>query len=565
MANRITREPLTTRRKAGIIKNIMPVDASHLRRFPFLRSLDDAELVELGQRIEERQYSARDVIFPDGVVGDEFYLLISGHVQIVKPTPEGEVVLNEMRPGDSFGEMSLLDGQPRSASARAAGEVNVLAMPKEVFLSLIHRFPALLYLTALENAQRLRRSDLELIGELQARNQELRQLYGISLDISRHLELEHVLAAIAERAQTLLESAGSVLHLYDPGRHLLVAQSAHKHVRPGDGAIGQAFAAGETVLANATPGGDRERASRSWLCVPISLDKKKLGTLTVFRPKSAALYSQDNAQLLLLLANQAAIAIENARLFGLSVEKGRMDGELRAARDVQRSLIPTRAPRVPGFQLTGLWRPAREVAGDFYDFIPLGAGKWGIVIADVSDKGAAAALFMAISRSVLRASAVAEPEAARAMEHANRVLVADSARGMFVTLFFGILETRTRILSYANAGHNPPLVLRAASQRIERLSRHGLALGVRPDLHWASHTIELADNDLLVLYTDGVTEAFNARDQLFGEARLVRIVKASSERTASGVVRAIDGGVSEFIGNRPLADDVTVVVLKAST
>jgi serine phosphatase RsbU (regulator of sigma subunit)/CRP-like cAMP-binding protein len=544
----------------------MPVAPSLLHRFPFLRSLDEAELEQVAKHIEERLYLPHAIIFPDGVIGDKFYLLDSGHVQIVKPMPEGEVLLNDLQPGDSFGEMSLLDGQPRSASARAAGDVGVLEMPKDVFLSLIQRFPALLYLTALENAQRLRRSDQELIHELQARNQELHQLYQTSLDISRHLELEQVLAAITERAESLLDSVGGALHLFDPAKHLLIAPPPHKHVRPGEGATGQAFTSGGAVLANASTErsrGGKLRAAKSALAAPIYLDKNKLGTLTVYRPSTAAPFTQDDAQLLLLLANQAAIAVENARLYGLSVEKGRLDGELRAARQFQRSLIPTRAPRVPGFQLTGLWRPAREVAGDFYDFIPLARGKWGLAIADVSDKGASAALFMAISRSVLRASAIAEPDAARAIEHANRLLAADSTRGMFVTLFFGIFEPRARSLTYVNAGHNPPLLLRATKHRLERLSQHGLALGVDPTGSWASHTLEFDENDLLVLYTDGVTEALNGQDEFFGEARLARILKASAGTSAAEVVRAIDRGVDEFVGGRPLADDVTLVVLRA--
>jgi serine phosphatase RsbU (regulator of sigma subunit)/CRP-like cAMP-binding protein len=545
----------------------MPVVPSLLHRFPFLRSLDEVELEHLAQHIEERHYSPRALIFPDGVTGDKFYLLNSGHVQIVKPTSEGEVILNDMQPGDSFGEMSLLDGQPRSASARAAGDVSVLEMPKDVFLSLIQRFPALLYLTALENAQRLRRSDLELIDELQARNKELHQLYETSLDISRHLELEQLLAAITERAASLLNSIGGALHLYDPARHLLIAPPPHKHVRPAEGATGQAFASEQAVIANALAtearGGKRRSAVDSALAAPVVLNKTKLGTLTVYRPPSAAPFTQDDAQLLLLLANQAAIAIENARLYGLSLEKGRLDGELRAARQLQRSLIPTRAPRVPGFQLAGLWRPANEVAGDFYDFIPLARGKWGVAIADVSDKGAPAALFMAIARSVLRASAMAELDAARAIERANHLLTADSSRGMFVTLFFGILEPHACVLTFVNAGHNPPLLLRTASHRLERLNQHGLALGVDPTRRWASHKIALGGNDLLVLYTDGVTEAFNARDELFGESRLARILKASAGATAPQVVRSIDRGVHEFTGTRPLSDDVTLVVLTA--
>lgn len=546
----------------------MTVTKDGLRLFPFLRSLDEGALLELASQVTEREYPTDATIFPDGEVGDTFYLLKRGHVEIFKPTPEGEVVLNDMRQGDSFGEMSLLDGQPRSAAARAAGQVNLLEIPKEVFLSLINRFPALLYLTALENSQRLRRSDQELIAELRARNQELQQLYETSLDISRHLELDEALHAIAGRTRQLLTSSGSALHLYDPGRNLLVAQSPHKNVRPGEGATGRVFAEGLAVIANAETEArrvdGRRKASICALAAPISLENNKLGTLTAYRPHDGKPYTQDDAQLLLLLANQAAVAIENARLFRLSADKGRLDGELNAAREVQRSLIPTRPPRIPGFQLTGLWTPAREVSGDFYDYIPLGHGRLGIVVGDVSDKGAPAALYMAISRSVLRASVILEPDPERAIERSNRVLASDAAKGMFVTLFFGVLDSQRRRLTYVNAGHNPPILLKSRSGRLQRLSRHGLALGIDAESHWASQTIDLSKGDLLVLYTDGVTEAFNQRDEMFGEGRLNRIIRKASGDTAHGLVRSIDKAVRDFVGSLPLADDVTLVVLKAS-
>lgn len=545
----------------------MAVKPRLLRQFQFLRALDDREVRKLASHVQERHYPSGSSIFPDGVVGDMFYLLQKGQVQIVKPTLEGEVILNVLEPGDTFGEMSLLDGEPRSASARSAGEVSVLEIPKEIFLSLIQRFPALLYLTALENAQRLRRSDLELISELRARNQELKDLYDTSLDISRHLDLARALEAITERTRKLLNSTGSVLHLYDSAKHMLVAPSPHTHVRPGEGTTGQAFTSGETVIANANRPKRNDGSARApemcELAAPVSLEDSKLGTLTVFRSRASAPFDLDDAQLLRLLANQAAIAIENARLFGLSVEKGRLDGELLAARQVQRSLIPTRAARIPGFQVAGLWRPAHEVAGDFYDFIALGRGRWAVVIGDVSDKGAPAALFMAISRSVIRASAAAEPDAARAIEKANRLLVADAANGMFVTVFFGALDSRSRRLTYVNAGHNPPLMLRAGSGRLEQIKRHGLALGVEPDLVWESHLVQFDKGDMLVLYTDGVTEAFNEKDEIFGEARLARVVKSHPGESAAGLVHAIDHEVNEFAGTRHLADDVTLLAVKA--
>lgn len=557
----------------------MAITLERLQQFPFLRPLDDAELARLTPHVHARHCPAGTIIFPDGEIGEIFCLLESGHVQIFKPTVDGDVILNDLGPGDPFGELSLLDGQPRSAAARAVDAVSILEIPKPAFLALIQRHPILLYQTALANAQRLRARDLELIRELQVRNQELRQLYETSLDITRHLELEHVLSAIAERAASLLDRATCYLYLYDSHRHLLVAQGigqgegvevprtrerktfdVDRAVRPGEGATGEAFTSGEPVIRDHVEG--KRGATHFDLAAPIRSDVRTLGTLTVHRPPTAAPFTTDDARLLLLLANQAAIAIDNARLYELSVEKGRLDGELRVAREVQHSLLPTRAPRLKGFQLAGLWQPAREVAGDFYDFVPLPGNCWGIVIADVSDKGVPAALLMAVTRSILRTSVSSEPTLQRALERANRLIAADASRGMFVTAFVATLDPRARRLIYVNAGHNPPLLLRAAGQRLERLSNHTLAFGIDPDLPYPARALTLDEGDVLLLYTDGVTDAVNARAEFFGEERLTRVFKTAAQAArAQAVVDALDHDIREFVGAQPLHDDVTLVVL----
>jgi serine phosphatase RsbU (regulator of sigma subunit)/CRP-like cAMP-binding protein len=537
----------------------MAVKKSVLRRSSFFRALNNRELESLAFQSDEAHYPARATLFSDQQLGEFFYLLQAGSVEIFKLTSDGEVRLNVLQPGDHFGEMSLLDKQPRSATARAATDVTVIQVPKAVFLPLVKRFPILLYQAARVGDERLRQRDQKLIQELTVHNQQLERLYDTSLDISRHRELDPALSAIVERAAVLFDSPEGQLYLFDEKTHRLISPKG-RPIGLGVGVTGRAFASGAPVIQNGT---GRHNPSRE-LAAPICLDGKSLGAITVCRPKTAVAFTRDDAKLLLLFANQAAIAIENARLYGLAVEKGQLDGELSAARQVQRSLLPTRPPRIPGFQLAGLWQPAREVAGDFYDFIPLGKSKWGIVIADVSDKGVPAALFMAITRSVLRASIVGDLDLGRALGRANRLLSADAADGMFVTVFLAILDVRARRFTYANAGHNPPLLWRAHTKRLERLHHHGLALGIEPSYAFAAHTLELRAGDVLVLYTDGVTDAANERAQSFGERRLIRLIQSNARAGAPAITRAIDHAVRDFTGAHALFDDVAAVALSVT-
>ncbi len=536
----------------------MPVPAKVLRRFVFFRPLDAAALEQFARYVNEQKYRAGDVIFQDGDLGDIYYLVQSGRVHIVKRTQTEETLLNEISAGEGFGEMSLIDDQPRSATARAAEDATLLKIPKNQFIELVQRFPVLLYQAALTSDARLRRRDREWVQELENRNWQLEKLYETSLSISRQLELRTALAEIADRATQLLDGREGALHLYDPSRNLLVALQSGETVRPGTGVVGRAFGCREGLIENPTR---RRSQVVSALAAPICLGDQSLGVLTIYRTGAKPPFTPQDMQLLLLLANQAAIAIESSRLHRVEVDKARIDGELHVARQVQERLIPRRAPRIPGFKLAALWRPAREVSGDFYDFIPLAYRRWGLVIADVSDKGMPAALFMATARSILRASAIAEMDASAAVAHANRVLCADATQGMFVTLFFAILDPRTRQLTYVNAGHNPPILLRAQEPRVEYLGRTALPLGLFADTPIRAQQVSLRENDVLVLYTDGVTEATNATGELYGEARLIELIRQKAGTRTSALERAVDASILEFTGNRPLADDVTLVAL----
>ncbi len=534
----------------------MPVDNRVLAGFTFFRSLQDTELSALAAQVREVEFPASARIFADGDAGDYFYLIASGKVEIRKDSVEGEAVLNVLHEGGSFGEMSLLDSQPRSAAAIAVTDVTLVEVPKTAFLSLVQQNPLILYQTALQSDQRLRERDRQWIGELETRNRHLQRLYDTSLDITRRLNLSEALAAIAGRSKELLAADDGCVCLYDEASDLLVLDGAAKNIGPNQGATRQAFLSNQTVILSHTGGTE--------LAAPILLEGRVLGTLTVNRPHGSTPFGHDEARLLLLFANQAAIAIENARLYALAVEKGRLDGELGAARRLQQSLMPKRAPRVPGFQLAGLWRPAFEMSGDWYDFFPLPNRRWGIVIADVSGKGVPAALFMALARSTLRASAAVATTAEGAVERANRLIAADSDDGTFITAVFGILDAQARRFVYVNAGHNPPLWFQAGAQRLEYLTRTGLPLGIDENLRFRAHEIELQAGDMLYFYTDGVTEAMGANEEMFGTERLEAIVTTAGKHgDARKLVQTVDKELRGHTGAHLPFDDVTMVAISA--
>ncbi|MGV8079600.1 MAG: SpoIIE family protein phosphatase [Syntrophales bacterium] len=235
--------------------------------------------------------------------------------------------------------------------------------------------------------------------------------------------------------------------------------------------------------------------------------------------------------------------------------------ELEIARGIQQRLIPERAPRIPGIDLAANNIPVREVGGDFYDFIPVMDDLWGVVIADVSGKGMPAAMFMGLSRTVVRASATGTLDLAHAIRQANELICRDSTSGMFVTLFYAVIEPGPK-LRFVNAGHNPPLLLRKGQDEPVYLKAHGIALGVKRDVQLQEAELSLSDADLVVLYTDGVTEAVNEEDQSFGLERLARVVEKHRGLSASEIIMKIQDAVIAFAGGRPQFDDIALVVLK---
>ncbi len=301
---------------------------------------------------------------------------------------------------------------------------------------------------------------------------------------------------------------------------------------------------------------------RPLLIAPLVTRGEIVGAMLVDQPAGTRPFSRHEIDVVMGIANQAAVAIEGARLQSAAEGKKRYEYELGLARQIQQSFLPDACPVIPGYELCSMWQTAREVGGDFYDFIPLNAGRWATVIADVSDKGIAASLFMALSRTILRTMAIGKPTPHEALDRANDVILTDARSEMFVTVFFGVLDPPTGRYTYGNAGHNPPLLYRAATRQVTTIKGHGLALGVLPNISLQDYVLDLEQGDLLLLYTDGVTEAVNAQEEEFGAERLASIVAACGNLSAAQVIDEIVKAVTEHVGNLPPFDDQTMLAIK---
>lgn len=252
-----------------------------------------------------------------------------------------------------------------------------------------------------------------------------------------------------------------------------------------------------------------------------------------------------------------------AELRRTTAEKERLLKEIEIASGIQRSFLPDSIPKIDGIQIAAVSLPARVVGGDFYDFIPVDLDKWGLVVADVSGKGIPAALFMALSRALVRASAAATLSPAEAITHANDLIMDDSKAAMFVTLFYAVLDVKTKMLKYANAGHNPPLHISGSDSNIVLLKAQGVPLGIKSDVKITNEDIELRPGDVVVLYTDGVTEANNGAGEQFEMERLTETVRSSRSLSADAILAKIREDLTAFVGEHPQFDDITVMVLKA--
>lgn len=305
-------------------------------------------------------------------------------------------------------------------------------------------------------------------------------------------------------------------------------------------------------------------------------------TLAMCRPFDQALQVVSMVSLPMILANAAgmfvfALMVENlqnerkmqAERDTLMREMERKNTELAIAAEIQQSFLPDTIAQIEGYDIAAKSVMAKEVGGDFFDVIPLevvpiGKGQLGIMIADVSGKGIPAALFMALSRIVVRVNATwYGRRPAAAIRDANTIISNDSRSGMFVTLFYGFLDSTSRTLTYVNAGHNPPIHYHAADGTLNELAATGIAMGAMDDAEYTQEVVQIATGDIIVLYTDGITEAENAQLEMFGVERLEKTILAGAQLPSKDLSAEILEAVKIFTGGHPQSDDITLMVIRS--
>jgi serine phosphatase RsbU (regulator of sigma subunit) len=410
----------------------------------------------------------------------------------------------------------------------------------------------------------------------------LNAILEVSKVLSSEIRLDNLLQVIVQKTIEVMEADLVSLFLYDEGRNELWSKIAQKlgqlqEIRFPVG-VGIAGDVAKTrQVANIVdaytdprfnPDFDKQTGyrTRSLLCLPMMNSKGKLvGVIQVLNKKNKEVFDERDESLLAALGAHAAVALERAQLTEAYVEKQRMEEALKLAHDIQMSMLPKRFPPFPHrpeFALYAAIEPAREVGGDFYDFMLIDDDHLGFAIGDVSGKGVPASLFMSVAKTLLRVTAGKRSHPGAVLAELNNELCRDNDTGMFVTLFYGILHLRTGKLEYGSGGHNPPYVLsqNGAAEALEQTG--GMALGILEGVTYRTKQITLQAGEGLFLYTDGVTEAMDSAGNLFSERRLQEFLQRAPKLSPTELIQNVVSEVKRFSCGAEQSDDITALAIQ---
>ena len=413
---------------------------------------------------------------------------------------------------------------------------------------------------------------------------KLRMLLDITKKISRSLDLQEVLNLVMDTLDSLIPYDAAGIFLVKCSDKSAVAEGeepcvfqaesvrgydieelTNLHLKLGEGLIGQVALTSEPVTSpdvRKNPNYINARSeTRSEMVAPIISNTEVIGVFDLESDELNA-YSEDDLEVLMLLASQVAIIIEKVMLHEQLIEKKRLEGQLEVARQVQLELLPARDPQLDGYDISAYNFPTEEVSGDYYDWVRIYDDQIGLVIADVSGKGVPAALLMAFLRASLRAATHIGYSPHISMAKVNYLLWESIERNQFVTAFYGILDVTNKTLAYTNAGHNPPILLKQNGD-LSFIDRGSVPLGMFRDTRYHEYYLTTEPGDILMLYTDGVTEAQNPQGEEFGRDRLAKAVKLNRQLGARELITAVHAEVLEWTDGRGATDDVTFFVIKA--
>lgn len=413
---------------------------------------------------------------------------------------------------------------------------------------------------------------------------KLRLLLDITKKISRSLDLREVLDLVMDTLGSLIPYDAAGIYIVKPdktGKDVTPNQTCvfqteavrgydiddlmELPLKMGEGIIGHVAVSGEPVISPAVRRDPRyvnaREETRSEMVAPIISNDEVIGVFDLESDQLNA-YDDDDLQVLLLLASQVAIIIEKVMLHEQLIEKKRLEVQLEVARQVQLELLPASDPKVEGFDICAWNFSTEEVSGDYYDWVSIYEDQIGLVIADVSGKGVPAALLMAFLRASLRAAIHIGYAPHISMAKVNYLLWESIERNQFVTAFYGVLDASNKTLAYTNAGHNPPLLMNADGTA-HFMERGGLPLGMFRNTRYYEYYQSIEPGQILVLYTDGVTEASNLKEEEYGRERLERSVRDNRHLSARELITAIQQDVNIWTDGRGASDDMTFFIIKA--
>jgi sigma-B regulation protein RsbU (phosphoserine phosphatase) len=419
------------------------------------------------------------------------------------------------------------------------------------------------------------------IARLNQKVQRLAALIEVNEMIGSSLDLDTILENVMTISKQVMNADASSLMRIDEKTNELIYQVAQSTVgeklkqefrlKMGQGIAGTVAETGEPLLledAYTHPKFHRAHddatgyRTKSMITVPLKVGGRVTGVAQVINRLDGKPFDQDDLDLFLALASMAAIALENAKMHQQILEKQRLVKDMEFARTVQESFLPQSAPEVQRYRFSAHYTPALEVGGDFYDFIRLDRDRTGIVIGDVSGKGVPAALFMAKLGSDMRTLAFTEKDPSAALGKLNDLLAERSRRGMFATLLYLELDSASGLITLCNAGHLPPIIRRADGS-LERVAKTGGApLGMLPGMRTGQETAAIGPGDTVVLYTDGIIEAMNSREELYGYERFEALLKKGPADPGK-LKDAIIADVDRYTGLSPQHDDMTLVCFGA--